>query len=81
MSLKINNNKIIPRILIVDDDPYIKEPLRDFFEQFEIIVFAVSNAQDAIDLLKIKSVDVVITDIDLPGMDGLALTSLIKKRI
>ena len=74
-----NNNKIIPRILIVDDDPYIKEPLRDFFEQFGIIVFAVANAQDAIDMLKIKSVDVVITDIDLPGMDGLALTALIKK--
>ncbi len=79
MTLKIDNNKIVPRILIVDDDPYVQEPLRDFFEQYGIIVFTVSNAHDAIDLLNIRSFDVVITDIDLPGMDGLALTTLIKK--
>ncbi len=77
--MPFKTNKIIPRILIVDNDPYIQDPLRDFFEKFKIIVFVASNAQDAIDLLKIKSVDVVITDIDLPGMDGLALTALIKK--
>jgi two-component system cell cycle response regulator len=38
-----------------------------------------SSAEEALDLLSVNTIEVVITDIMLPGMDGLELTDRIKK--
>ena len=41
--------------------------------------FTAASAEEALALLEERQVDVVITDIMLPGMDGLELTDIIKK--
>ena len=65
-------------ILIVDDDDAIRESMQEFLEVSGYSTTAVKSAEEALKQLVTKKVQVVITDIMLPGMDGLELTDAIK---
>jgi len=67
------------RILIVDDEVGVRDSMHEFIEMagFESIMAA--SAEDALDVLKTDNIQVVITDIMLPGMGGLELTKQIKR--
>lgn len=66
-------------VLIVDDDPAIGKSMSDFIEVSGYKSLRAESGFNALELLKTHHVDVVITDIMLPGMNGLELTDLIKK--
>lgn len=65
-------------ILIVDDDLSIRDAMNEFIEMSGYESSVASSAEEALDVLSDNTVEVVITDIMLPGMDGLALTDQIK---
>ncbi len=67
-------------ILIVDDDAAIRDSMDEFVGMAGYISTTADSAEDALEILAQNSIDVVITDIMLPGMDGLELTDRIKKR-
>ncbi len=67
------------RILIVDDDAAIRDSMHEFIQMAGYESITAETAEDALLLLETDSVDVVVTDIMLPGMDGLELTDRIKK--
>ncbi|HLF33597.1 MAG TPA: response regulator transcription factor [Cyclobacteriaceae bacterium] len=72
-------NKI--NLLLVDDHNMVREGLKSIFEndvQYNIAAEAV-NGIEAIKTLKDTKVDIVLTDISMPGMDGVELTKAIKK--
>lgn len=66
-------------ILIVDDDLAIRDAMHEFIEMSGFNSSVASSAEEALDILSDDTVEVVITDIMLPGMDGLALTDRIKR--
>lgn len=66
-------------ILIVDDDTAIRESMYEFMMKSGFNSFTAASAEEALELLQTNSVEVVITDIILPGKDGLELTDEIKK--
>ncbi|PID40675.1 MAG: diguanylate cyclase response regulator, partial [Proteobacteria bacterium] len=66
-------------ILIVDDDLSVRDAMHEFIEMSGYEASVASSAEEAMDLLSDRSFEVVITDILLPGMDGLALTDRIKR--
>jgi diguanylate cyclase (GGDEF)-like protein len=66
-------------ILIVDDETTIRKQIREYLATFGLRSDTAANAEEALVMLKDKQYDVVITDIKMPGMDGLALTDIIKK--
>jgi len=66
-------------ILIVDDDEGIRDPMHEFMAKVGFNAFAAASAEEAIEVLKANTIEVVITDIKLPGQDGLELTDLIKE--
>lgn len=66
------------RVLIVDDEEHIRESMLEFVERAGYPVYSAGSAEEAIQLMKQTPVDIVITDIILPGMDGLGLTDTIK---
>jgi diguanylate cyclase (GGDEF)-like protein len=68
-----------PHILIVDDDLSIRDAMHEFIEMSGYVSSVASSAEEALDVLSDDTVEVVITDIMLPGMDGLALTDRIKR--
>ncbi|MBU1398836.1 MAG: diguanylate cyclase [Proteobacteria bacterium] len=66
-------------ILIVDDDPAIRTSMSDFIDLSGYKSLHAESGFNALELLKKHNIDVVITDIMMPGMNGLELTDLIKK--
>lgn len=68
-----------PHILIVDDDLSIRDAMQEYIEEFGYQASVALSAEEAMDVLSTNTIEVVITDIMLPGMDGLALTDRIKR--
>ncbi|MBN1129078.1 MAG: response regulator [Chitinispirillaceae bacterium] len=66
-------------ILIVDDEHTIRMMLSDFLENGYEIVCA-ENAAQALDLLAARHVDLVISDINMPGMNGIDLLHIVRER-
>jgi two-component system cell cycle response regulator len=67
-------------ILIVDDDPEIKDSMHEFITRYGYNCIAASSAEEAVELLKSNHVNVAITDIMLPGKDGLELTDIMRQK-
>jgi two-component system nitrogen regulation response regulator NtrX len=61
----------MPRILIVDDEPGIRQSLRGVFEDEGFTTEAVSSGEECLKKAEQDSYDLVLLDIWLPGMDGL----------
>lgn len=68
-------------IIIADDHTIFLEGLTALLQSLDeiSIVGAVANGQEVLNILKVKHADVVITDIDMPVMDGMKLAKEIKK--
>jgi Response regulator containing CheY-like receiver, AAA-type ATPase, and DNA-binding domains len=71
------------RVLLVDDDPLFLELSKTFLEVFHnIISDTVDSAREALQSLEKNSYDVVISDYDMPYMDGITFLKTIRdKRI
>lgn len=76
MELKKNINVTI---LVVDDDKLVLEALGMLVSSFGYNCLTAVNGLDAIKKLKEKQVDIVVTDVVMPEMDGLELLAHIKE--
>jgi two-component system OmpR family response regulator len=65
---------------MIEDDLELAEILSEFLEQFEFEVETEDDPFKALSILKLKSYDVVILDLTLPGMDGLEVCAAIRER-
>ena len=61
-----------PLILIVDDEKSARDGLALALKK-NYLVFVAENASTALDILERESVDVLLTDVRMPGMDGISL--------
>ena len=66
-------------ILFVEDEHIILQSVKDMLEDKVRNLYLAMNAKEALELFKKHKPDVVITDIKMPGMDGLDLLREIKK--
>jgi CheY-like chemotaxis protein len=68
------------KILLVDDDEWIRDSLSLFFEAEGCNLLAFETAEEAIEAVKQQSYDIVISDYKLPGMDGLEFLRRVKEK-
>ncbi|MET0286000.1 MAG: sigma-54 dependent transcriptional regulator [Polyangiales bacterium] len=61
------------RALVVEDDAALRRSLQVGLEDLEFEVDAVASGADALSTLERADVDVVLTDLNMPGMNGIAL--------
>ena len=66
-------------LLIVDDEEHTLNGLKEIMSQEGYNVFTALSAEDGIDHLSKQDIDLVITDLQLPGMDGLELSRNVLK--
>jgi two-component system KDP operon response regulator KdpE len=66
------------RILIVDDEPPIRRFLRTALAAQTYRVEEAESGEAALDFLKRNAVDLVVLDLGLPGMDGLAVVRALR---
>ncbi len=67
------------RILIVDDDSITKDILKEIIKNDGFIPVLASNGREAMDLIKKEPFLIIITDIEMPVMDGNELITLIRE--
>ena len=65
-------------LLIVDDDAAARDRLRDIFETAQYRVVTANEAASALRVLKGVRCDLVALDLEMPGVDGLALCKLLR---
>lgn len=65
-------------VLVVDDNPTNLKLACDVLEFDGYYVLRATNAEEAEEVLRTSQVDVVLMDLELPGMDGLTLTRKLK---
>jgi YesN/AraC family two-component response regulator len=61
------------KMLIVDDEPIIREILRETFEACDFVVHEAENGRKAFQLIQEISYDCVLSDVRMPGGDGVEL--------
>ena len=67
------------RILVVDDEPLIRETLAEFLTSEGFVVAACASAEEALEAAAERAYDIALCDIQLPGLDGLELLERLLK--
>mgnify|MGYP001823007103 CR=1 FL=1 len=68
------------KILLVDDDEWIRDSLRLYFEAEGCNLLTFETAEEGMEAVKQQAYDIVISDYKLPGMDGLEFLRRVKEK-
>jgi len=66
-------------LLYVEDDPEMQEHIRLIFQDDVKTFYLASNADEGLQIFKKKNPDIILTDINMSGLDGLSMAQEIKK--
>jgi two-component system chemotaxis sensor kinase CheA len=70
-----------PQLLIAEDSFTTRELIRSILQSAGYDVTAAIDGQDALDKLRVKPYDLVVTDVEMPRVDGFELTSRIRQEL
>ena len=73
MPMPSDNQKVSARVLVVDDEPSAVSGLKKLLECVGYVVETAGDAETALASARKNRPDVVVTDVKMPGMDGIAL--------
>jgi len=65
-------------VLVLDDEPIVCERLKDFLDKKGISTETFMNSQDALNRIKEKTFDVIVTDVKMEGATGLDVLMAVK---
>ncbi|MBF0111221.1 MAG: response regulator [Desulfamplus sp.] len=65
-------------ILVVDDEIPVRKMLQKILNDSGYISSSAQNAMEALKILKAENIDVVVTDINMPGLSGLELAEMVR---
>ena len=66
------------KILIADDEPHIRKLLERYLDHHGYVVGLAADGLEALELVRQQTPDLVITDVNMPNMNGLELTRRLK---
>jgi two-component system phosphate regulon response regulator PhoB len=69
----------LPRVLLVDDDPYLQDVVVAMLEAVGLAVVAVETAEEGLERLRAERPELLVLDWSLPGMSGLELCKLLRR--
>lgn len=75
-----NNGEHIQSILIVDDNEMLLDLLSKGFEIYGLNVFRAENGLEGWEIFEKEHIDIVLTDIQMPGLDGIELSLRIRNQ-
>src|SRR5580700_8981624 len=74
------SDTIAPHILVVDDDPQIRELLQEYLTDSALRVSTTSNGQQMASILEDEAIDLVVLDLRLAGEDGMAIARTLREK-
>ncbi|MFP4344291.1 MAG: response regulator transcription factor [Anaerolineales bacterium] len=66
------------KVLVVDDDPYVFELVQMYVASDQVEVLQALDAYAGLDLTLREKPDVIVLDVMMPGMDGLAMCQAVR---
>ena len=66
-------------ILLIDDDEWIRNAMRVFFETENCKIIALETAEEALKMIYRQDYDIVICDYKLPGLNGLTFLKQVRQ--
>jgi two-component system sensor histidine kinase and response regulator WspE len=73
-----HDESTVPRILVVDDSHTVREMERRLLARAGYSVTTAQNGQEAWNLLRLKEYDLLISDVDMPQMNGIELVTRVR---
>lgn len=67
------------KIMVVDDDLYIRKAIKTVLESEGYDVVTASSGDECLKKLRKEKVDLILTDVFMPGMSGIRLCEIIRK--
>lgn len=67
------------KILVIDDEKNIRELFSDFLSWYGYYVMTVENGSEGLRRLKEANFDVVLSDINIPGISGIELMKIVRE--
>jgi two-component system, chemotaxis family, chemotaxis protein CheY len=68
----------MPRILVVDDAETVREMIRTLLVSNGYDVVEAENGEQGLEMMAAHAIDMVISDLNMPGMDGVTMCGHIK---
>lgn len=68
----------IAHVIVVDDDPSIRQMIVDYLGDNDMRVTAVTSGRQIVDLMARETIDLVILDLKLPGEDGMQIAQRLR---
>lgn len=68
------------KVLIIEDDLYIREELESIFEKKGYVVESITNFNNTLEDIKKSNPDLIVLDLNLPGMSGFEICKSVKQR-
>jgi len=72
-------NDIMKHILVVDDNLMMRKLIRNLFHEDNFVIEEATNGVEGLEIIKQHPVDLIITDIIMPKMEGLELIMNIRR--
>ncbi len=66
------------RVLVVDDEQEVRDTLSSVLENLDYIPYVASNGVEALEIIKKEPIDVVLSDLYMPEMDGIELLKRVR---
>ena len=67
-------------LLYIEDEVSVREMVEEYLEIFFIKIYTASNGREGLKIYNEKKPDIIISDIEMPKMNGLKLASLIREK-
>ena len=74
------NTTTAPHILVIDDDPSIRELVVEYLGNNDLRVSAGGSGRELFELVDREAIDLVLLDLKLPGEDGMQLARTLRER-
>ena len=67
-------------VLIVDDEPIVRESIRDWLDDAGYEVYTAESGEEALELVEKQDFSIIVIDVRLPGKTGIKVLSEIKQQ-
>ena len=67
-----------PRILIVDDNSFIRELIKSFYDEYDFELIEAANGQQGVEMARAYTPDLILLDMQMPVLNGFEAAAILK---